>query len=84
MYECVLEALSSIIILMNVEIISRDRILILTNILNLYKRSSSVGLSRFWITQYLASFLSVVSENMLEPVIDNLFLILHDMVIIII
>lgn len=62
------------------ETICKDRILILTNILNLYKRCSSVGLSRFWITQYLANFLSVVSENMLEPVIDNLFVILHDMV----
>lgn len=65
---------------MSTETLSRDRISILTNILNLYKRCSSVGLSRFWITQYLASFLSIVSENMLEPVIDNLFLILHDMV----
>lgn len=67
--------------LMSMETISKDRMTILTSILNLYKKCSSVGLSRFWVTQYLASFLSVVSENMLEPVIDNLFLILHDMVI---
>lgn len=80
MYECVLEALSSIIMLMSMETITKDRITILTNILNLYKRCSSVGLSRFWVTQYLASFLSIVSENMIEPVVDNLFLILHDMV----
>lgn len=66
---------------MSVETISKDRMIILSNIINLYKRCSSVGLSRFWITQYLASFLSVVSENMIEPVIDNLFIILHDMVI---
>lgn len=70
--------------LMSAETLSKDRILILTSILNLYKRCSSIGLSRFWITQYLASFLSIVSENMLEPVIDNLFFILHDMVITII
>jgi len=80
-YECVLDALNSIIMLMSTETISRDKILILTSILNLYKRCSSVGLSRFWISQYLASFLSIVSENMFEPVIDNLFLILHDMVL---
>lgn len=66
--------------LMSIETITRDKISILTSILNLYKRCSSVGLARFWVTQYLASFLSVVSENMLEPLIDNLFLILHDMV----
>lgn len=70
--------------LMSVETLSKERILILTNILNLYKKCSSVGLSRFWVTQYLASFLSIVSENMLEPIIDNLFLILHDMVFILI
>lgn len=75
-----LEALSSIIMLMSVETISKDSISILSNILNLYKRCSSVGLSRFWVTQYLASFLSIISENMLESVIDNLFSILHDMV----
>lgn len=84
MYECVLESLSSIILLMSIETITRDKLSILTSILNLYKRCSSVGLSRFWVTQYLASFLSVVSENMLEPLIDNLFLILHDMVTIVI
>lgn len=66
--------------LMSMETITKDRITILTNILNLYKKCSSVGLSRFWVTQYLASFLSIVSENMIEPVVDNLFSILHDMV----
>lgn len=82
MFECVLEALSSMMMLMTIETISRDRISILTNILNLFKRSTAVGLSRYWVTQYLASFLSVVPQTLLEPVIDNLFLILHDMVII--
>lgn len=66
--------------LMSMETITKDRITILTNILNLYKKCSSVGLSRFWVTQYLASFLSIVSENLMEPVVDNLFSILHDMV----
>lgn len=83
-HECVLEALSSVIMLMSMETITKDRITILTNILNLYKKCSSVGLSRFWVTQYLASFLSIVSENMIEPVVDNLFSILHDMVTMII
>ncbi|XP_050426216.1 maestro heat-like repeat-containing protein family member 1 [Adelges cooleyi] len=81
-YECVLEAFSTIIMLLSKETINKSVISVLTNIMNLYKRCASVGLSRYWITQYLASFLSVASEGMLDPVIDNLFLILHDMVVV--
>lgn len=66
--------------LMSTETLNRDCIVILTNILSLYKKCLSIGMSRYWVSQYLASFLSVVSEIMLEPVIDNLFSILHEMV----
>ncbi|VVC45111.1 Armadillo-type fold,Armadillo-like helical [Cinara cedri] len=79
--ECVLEASSSMMMLMTVESISRDRLSILTNILSLFKRCTALCLSRYWVTQYLASFLSVVPHALLEPVIDNLLLILHDMVV---
>lgn len=82
--EHILETLSSIIILMCIETLNRDCIPILTNILNLYKKCQSAGIARYWVSQYLASFLSVVPENMLEPVIDNLFSILHEMVILVI
>lgn len=78
--ENILEALSSIVMLMSTETLNRDCIVILTNILSLYKKCLSIGMSRYWVSQYLASFLSVVSEIMLEPVIDNLFSILHEMV----
>lgn len=70
--------------LMSVETLNRDCIPILTNILSLYKKCLSLGMSRYWVSQYLASFLSVIPEIMLEPVIDNLFTILHEMVIIVI
>jgi hypothetical protein len=66
--------------LMSTETLNRDCIVILTNILSLYKKCLSIGMSRYWVSQYLASFLSVISEIMLEPVIDNLFSILHEMV----
>ncbi|XP_050527458.1 maestro heat-like repeat-containing protein family member 1 isoform X2 [Daktulosphaira vitifoliae] len=82
-YECVLESLSSIIMLLSKEMINNNVIQILTSIMNLYKKCSAVGLSRYWITQYLASFLSVASENLLDPVVDNLFLILNEMVVVI-
>jgi len=66
---------------MSIETLNRDCIPILTNILSLYKKCLSMGMSRYWVSQYLASFLSVIPEIMLEPVIDNLFTILHEMVI---
>jgi len=80
--EHILDALSSIVMLMSIETLNRDCIPILTNILSLYKKCLSMGMSRYWVSQYLASFLSVIPEIMLEPVIDNLFSILHEMVII--
>ncbi|XP_060857162.1 maestro heat-like repeat-containing protein family member 1 isoform X1 [Metopolophium dirhodum] len=80
--EHILDALSSIVMLMSIETLNRDCIPILTNILSLYKKCLSMGMSRYWVSQYLASFLSVIPEIMLEPVIDNLFSILHEMVIV--